>query len=1046
MKLCPSCGQALAHKLTLCPVCGQAVEKGLRYVDDYEILEIVHENRFNILCKARQKDKANPVMLRLFTTASGVDTEVAARLTRELEALQKLPAERFVQHQQIRRSSMGLWYRVSEWVEALSWGDLIADGRLTHLGTLLNLFGQMAAAIDYLHQHKLSIPHLILDDLMVTAHPKHGLRLMVDYKLSRFLTPAMDTPRPMLRQLLKCHPDIVGGAPLDFRSDIWALGKVYLEILTADFKTCDYSNKIDFMVVPEDLKRLLRTMLAEDPELRPRAALVVRIIGRLQEGRARTSRRRRRSPAPEEVLRKLRLRISVLLAVVILMLVALVPLWIFMGRQQGDGGDPLAHFANVYAGSVAFVLVGYELTVDDSIIYQNQTEGTAFLVDQEGYLLTNRHVACPWLEDTSFQAVITRLKAIEKTPDFRYRIYLWFEGEKAFFRSPEMANSTDPADLYFLENAYASDRDNQVRIVGVAKPQYHTGTLIKAPLQDDFAVLKIDRPPPEITPLPLSRGTPATHIPRLSPVITLGFPLGRQTQVATVNVSVTRGHVRRAFENLLQVDSSIHRGNSGGPVIDQQGEVLGIASGVAIERSVGPLPVLTPQSDIGMVLPIEKVAAFLGEIKAGRLKWNGVIDPGVEARVETIRTKALESDWRAAAEMVEAALQESSEPVLYMLSGILNLCLGDHAVAQHRLSQTLSMDPENNQAAFFLYLMNPDVELQPANRHLKQLLALDWRSADEFLGYLTRLRGGRIDRTEALQKGWDTRAERAWIELVVGHQDWREGGLIAAEKRFEQAVRLADIDEWSFLLARGFLDQVQAKRLAALASAAEKQAYQEKLGALKADFDAHYAAEQKIDEELTELVQKLNDQAGDISAQRQILEEIHAKDEENGDVLAGLAFYSAMDEAWEPALSYSRDFLKRSGRESASRLSVGLLEAEILMWMGRTEEMRERLSDFHQRTRDPWYRALSAYFLEEAPSGTSRETNNGLPTGALTRAAGDSPETLVTAHSALGFWSESLAQTETAKRHYKEALGSYLDNWLEYELARERLRRLRKED
>jgi hypothetical protein len=125
---------------------------------------------------------------------------------------------------------------------------------------------------------------------------------------------------------------------------------------------------------------------------------------------------------------------------------------------------------------------------------------------------------------------------------------------------------------------------------------------------------------------------------------------------------------------------------------------------------------------------------------------------------------------------------------------------------------------------------------------------------------------------------------------------------------------------------------------------------------------------------------------------------------------------------------------------------VGLLEAEILMWMGRTEEMRERLSDFHQRTRDPWYRALSAYFLEEAPNDTSRETNNGLPTGALTRAAGDSPETLVTAHSALGFWSESLAQTETAKRHYKEALGSYLDNWLEYELARERLRRLRKED
>jgi S1-C subfamily serine protease len=733
------------------------------------------------------------------------------------------------------------------------------------------------------------------------------------------------------------------------------------------------------------------------------------------------------------------------------MLVALVPLWIFVGRQQEDGGDPLARYANTYAGSVAFVLVGYELILEDSVIYQNQTEGTAFLVDKEGYLLTNRHVACPWLEDTSFQAVIARLKSLEQTPRFTYRIYLWFEGKKAFFRSPEVADSTDPADLYFLENAYASDRDDQVQIAGVAKPQYHTGTLIKAPLQDDFAVLKIDRAPVELTPLPLSRGTPATRVPRLSPVITLGFPLGRQTQVATVNVSVTRGHVRRAFENLLQVDSSIHRGNSGGPVIDEKGMVIGIASGVAIERSVGPLPVMTPQSDIGMVLPIEKVATFLDEIKAGKLKWNGVIDLGVEARVASITAKALEADWRGAVEMVETALQESSEPVLYMLSGILNLCLGDLATAQQRLSQTLSMDPDNNQAAFFLYLIRPVDEDQSANTHFRQLLSLDWRSPDEFLGYLTRFRAGRIARSEALQRGWDTRAERAWIKLVAGYADWQEGQLEAAENRFETAIRMADIDEWSFLLAYGFLNQVQTRRLAKMEATAEKEVYQERIQALKKEFQAHYVAEQEIDAELVALVQKLNAEAGDISAQRQILEEIHAKDAENGDVLAGLAFYSAMDEAWEPALSYTRDFLSRSGRESASRLSIGLLEAEILLWMGRTEEMRLRLKDFHERTRDPWYRALSAYFLDETPpsaSTSSASTNRsaGLPIGALTSAAGDSPETLVTAHTALGFWSESQARTEVAKRHYKEALGSYLDNWLEYELARERLRRLRNED
>lgn len=1038
MKLCPSCGQALAQTLSLCPVCGRAVEEGLSHVDDYNIIEVVQENRLSILCKARQKNHSTPVMLRLFTAASGVDRVVASRLKHELEALRKLPTDRFVQHQQIRHSSQGLWYRVSEWVEALSWGDLISGGRLTHLATLLDIFIQMAAAIDYLHQSKLSIPHLILDDLMVTADPTHGLRLKVDYKLSRFLTPAMDTPRPMLRDLMQCHPDILGAGPLDFRSDIWSLGKVFLEILTADFKTCDYSKKIDFLRVPEDFKRLLRTMMAEDPELRPqRMSSVVKILRRLHKSAVIDTRRKISSPATEEVLKKLRLRISVLLAVVVFLLVALVPLWIFMGRQQGGGGDPLAKYANAYAGSVAFVLVGYELSLEDAVIYRNQTEGTAFLVDREGYLLTNRHVACPWLEDSSFQAVLARLKSIEQTPSFSYRIYLWFEGQKAFFRSPEMADSTDPADLYFLENAYASDRGSEIRIVGVAKPQYSTGILIKAPLQDDFAVLKIEKAPGDLLPLPLSRGTPVTDIPRLSPVITLGFPLGRQTQVATVNVSVTRGNVRRAFENLLQVDSSIHRGNSGGPVIGEKGEVLGIASGVAIERSVGPLPVMTPQSDIGMVMPIDKVAAFLDEIKAGQLKWDGVIDLEVEARIKAIRAKAIEGDWQGAVDMAEKALQESTEPVLYMLTGILNLGLGDRVTADRRLRQTLSMDPDNNQAAFFLYLLNKHVDHQPANPYFQQLLALDWRSTDEFLGYLTRLEAERIERAEALASGWDTRAERAWIELVIGHQEWQRGELSAAETHFEQAIRLADIDEWSFLLARGFLHQVQTQRLAGIPKPAQKRVYETQVAVLKKELDAHYEAEKEIDLEIAKLVHKLTIEAGDVSAQRKILEEIRAKDGENGDVLAGLAFYSAMDEDWEPALSYSRDFLSRAGRESASRLSIGLLEAEILLWMGRKEETRLSLKAFHERTRDPWYRSLSAYLLEATPTG--------VPVDALILTTGQNPENLVTAHSALGFWSESQAQTEAAKRHYKEALGSYLDNWLEYELARERLKRLRKE-
>ncbi len=103
-----------------------------------------------------------------------------------------------------------------------------------------------------------------------------------------------------------------------------------------------------------------------------------------------------------------------------------------------------------------------------------------------------------------------------------------------------------------------------------------------------------------------------------------------------VNVSVTQGHVRRTFENMLQVDTSIHSGNSGGPIIDLRGKVIGIASAVATGRAIGPVPIATPLSDIGMILPITKAVSFIQDLKAGQIKWNGVLDLSVDIKIKHV--------------------------------------------------------------------------------------------------------------------------------------------------------------------------------------------------------------------------------------------------------------------------------------------------------------------------------------------------------------------------------------------------------------------------
>ena len=50
---------------------------------------------------------------------------------------------------------------------------------------------------------------------------------------------------------------------------------------------------------------------------------------------------------------------------------------------------------------------------------------------------------------------------------------------------------------------------------------------------------------------------------------------------------------------------------------------------------------------------------------------------------------------------------------------------------------------------------------------------------------------------------------------------------------------------------------------------------------------------------------------------------------------------------------------------------------------------------------------------------------------------------LLTGHTALGLWAEGQGDITGAIRHYREALGSYMDHRMEYSFAMERVKRLR---
>jgi hypothetical protein len=64
-------------------------------------------------------------------------------------------------------------------------------------------------------------------------------------------------------------------------------------------------------------------------------------------------------------------------------------------------------------------------------------------------------------------------------------------------------------------------------------------------------------------------------------------------------------------------------------------------------------------------------------------------------------------------------------------------------------------------------------------------------------------------------------------------------------------------------------------------------------------------------------------------------------------------------------------------------------------------------------------------------------------TESLAEKAGESPEYVLTGRIALAFWAEGSGNKNKAIDHYREALGSYMDDMIEYVFAMERIKRLR---
>jgi 2-alkenal reductase len=196
-------------------------------------------------------------------------------------------------------------------------------------------------------------------------------------------------------------------------------------------------------------------------------------------------------------------------------------------------------------------------------------QGSGFVVSQRGYILTNSHVITTAGEDPAGE-----------TPDAASSVFVEFrDGDRV------------PA-----------------RILGWD-------------VYDDVGVLKVEPGQHRLSPVPLGD---SSKVVVGEPVAAIGSPFGNENSLSVGVVSATE----RSIESLtssydlvdaIQTDAPINRGNSGGPMFDARGRVVGINAQIRSESGNA--------EGVGFAVPINSAKRSMAQLIQGgkvRYAWLGV--------------------------------------------------------------------------------------------------------------------------------------------------------------------------------------------------------------------------------------------------------------------------------------------------------------------------------------------------------------------------------------------------------------------------------------
>lgn len=149
-----------------------------------------------------------------------------------------------------------------------------------------------------------------------------------------------------------------------------------------------------------------------------------------------------------------------------------------------------------------------------------------------------------------------------------------------------------------LTNAHVVEGDERPIVETYSGDSFGTG-VVKADRHLDLALLRVEGPAATWVPFPIHRNA----MPEVgSDVYVIGHPLGLGWTVTRGVVSASRRAGEVSERAMIQTDASISPGNSGGPLLDREGNLVGL---VVFKISGGGA------ENIAFAIPASEIVEFL---------------------------------------------------------------------------------------------------------------------------------------------------------------------------------------------------------------------------------------------------------------------------------------------------------------------------------------------------------------------------------------------------------------------------------------------------